>query len=62
MGHIVGFVSFIDYVLKNLKDASLKMQLGLPVACLADRTLRNSRTIIIGERIRKTGGRVESSH
>ena len=61
MGHIVGFVSFIDYVLKNLKDASLKMQLGLPVACLADRTLRNSRTII-GERIRKTGGRVESSH
>lgn len=60
MGHIVGFVSFTDYVLKNLKDASLKMKLGLPVASLVNRTLRNSRTIIIGERTRKTGERVES--
>lgn len=25
MGHVVGFVSLIDYVLKNLKDSSLKL-------------------------------------
>ena len=42
MGPVVGFVSLPDYVLKKLKDASLKTG-GETTAHLVNRTLRKPR-------------------